>query len=174
MKIYIKKLIRRVLLSVILLLVVLIYTKNNDNNLLNIKKYLFSDSFKFMKINKIYSNVLGNILPNTTNNTKMVFSNDEIKTDNKYLDGIIIDKNEISALCGGIVVYIGNKDDYGNTIIIQGNNGIDYWYGNVEKVNVNLYDYIEKDIIIGNSNNYYYLVLQKDGKIISLDEAKDL
>ena len=37
----------------------------------------------------------------------------------------------------------------GNTVIIQGVDGVDIWYGNLTNVSVKLYDYVEKDKLIG-------------------------
>ena len=59
------------------------------------------------------------------------------------------------SLCGGIVVYIVEKEKLGNTIIIQGTDGIDYWYSNLENISVNLYDYIEKDILLGTTKDEF-------------------
>jgi murein DD-endopeptidase MepM/ murein hydrolase activator NlpD len=167
----------KILISIILILLVCIYIKVDNKGTANIKKYLFNDSLKFTKINNLFNDKIGKIIPEVKNNdTNMVFNSNELKNKNysKYYDGIKlnIDKNNpISALYGGLVVFIGNKDNYNNTIIIQGNNGIDYWYGNITNTNVNLYDYIEKDTIIGeSSDNYIYIVLEKDGKYLNYDE----
>ena len=90
------------------------------------------------------------------------------------MDGVRIDVDKgtpISLLNGGIVVFIGEKEGYGNTLILQGNDGVDYWYGDITNINVNLYDYLEKDTLIGESlDNYIYLVLQKEGTYISYEE----
>ena len=39
----------------------------------------------------------------------------------------------------------------------------------MENINVELYDYIEKGTIIGNSNNKLYLEFSKDGKVVSYE-----
>ena len=73
----------------------------------------------------------------------------------------------------GIVVYIGDKDTYGNTVIIQGVDGVDIWYGNLENVSVKLYDYIEKDMVIGNTlDDKLYLVMKKDDKYLTYEDYK--
>ena len=64
----------------------------------------------------------------------------------------------------GLVIYIGEKENYGNVVIIEGIDGIDIWYGNMETVSVKLYDYVEKNTYLGTTyNNYLYLAYQKDG-----------
>jgi len=174
---YFRNLITRVLISIILIICACILIKVDDNNLLLVKEYVYEDSIKFTKINKWYQDNIGKIIPDVkTTDSNMVFSSDDLKKNKyeKHLDGIKIElnKNEpISILYGGIVVFIGEKDEYGNTLIIQGNDGIDYWYGNITNINVNLYDYLEKDTLVGEANdNYIYLVLEKDGKYLDYDE----
>ena len=62
----------------------------------------------------------------------------------------------------GIVVFIGNKDKYNNTIVIENEDGIDTWYGNICNTTLKLYDNIETSQYIGEScNNYIYLIFKK-------------
>lgn len=173
---YLKNLITRILISIIIIISVCIYLKYDDTNVLKIEKYFFEESLKFTKINNLYGKYMGQIIPAAKNNTELVFSSSELKN-NKYEDyknGVKItsSKNQpISSLIGGIVVYIGKKEGYDNTIIIQGNDGMDYWYGGVQNISINLYDYIEKDTIIAETKeNYLYLVLQKNGVYINYEE----
>jgi len=173
---YLKNLITRSLLSIILILSVSIFIKIDSDNTLLIDEYIFKDSIEFTKINNWYQENIGKIIPELNDNTSLVFSSEDlIKSEyTKYNDGIKLsmDKgNPVSLINGGIVIFIGDKEEYGNTLILQGNNGIDYWYGGITNVNVNLYDYLEKDTLIGETKeNYMYLVLQKDGKYINYEE----
>ena len=173
---YLKFLITRVLLSVILVISVSIYIKLDQENVVLVEKYFFEENLQFTKINNWYKENLGEIIPDVNKNSELVFSSSEIKNREyvEYENGVKINlgsKSPISILSGGIVVFIGEKDNYGNTIIVQGNDGIDYWYGGITNVSINLYDYIEKDTLIGESiNDYIYLVLQKDGKYIKYEE----
>jgi len=84
----------------------------------------------------------------------------------------------VNAFNSGIVVFIGNKDNYGNTVIIQGIDGVDIWYGNITDLSINLYDYVEKNKIIGKPiNELIYLKIEKDGNNLNitdyLNEIKD-
>ena len=173
---YLKFLLTRILLSIILVISICIYLKFDEKNILLVEKYLFEESLQFTKINNRYQSHMGEIIPAVTDNTSLVFSSSELKMHEyeKYNDGVKINLNNntpISSLNGGIVVYIGEKDNYGNTLIIQGNDGIDYWYGGITNISVNLYDYIEKDTLIGETtNDYLYLVLQKNGEYINYEE----
>ena len=173
---YFRFLVTRVLLSTILVLCACIFIKMDDKNILLVEKYLFSESIEFTKINNWYKKNMGELLPKVENTDEVVFSSNDLisRESENYENGIKIktSKNEaISTIYGGIVVFIGDKDNYGKTIIIQGNNGIDYWYGGINSTEVNLYDYIEKDTLIGDTlNDYLYLVFQKDGNYIKYEE----
>ena len=173
---YLKNLITRSLLSIILIISICILIKVNDNNKVLVNKYLYEDSLKFTKINNWYQDKFGKLLPKVDNSEELVLNSDDFKSYKytAYKDGVKIDISKgspISLLNGGIVVFMGEKEDYGNTLIIQGNDGIDYWYGNITNVGVNLYDYLEKDTLIGEAkDDYIYLVLQKDGQYLSYEE----
>ncbi len=173
---YIKYLVSRILISIIIVLIIGIIIKVDIRNKDYLDKYIFKDHIKWTKINNWSKNKLGNILPEINNPSSLVFKNDNLENISKvsYLDGVKIDysKNEpVSALYGGIVVFVGEKEGYNKVVIVQGNDGIDYWYGNMSDISINLYDYIEKETIIGNtSDDYLYLVLYQDGNKIDYDE----
>lgn len=173
---YLKNLITRCLLSIILIISISIFIKINSDNALLVDEYVFKDSLKFTQINKWYQDNLGKILPTNKENTDLVFSNSDIKTSpySDYLNGVKIELDKsspVSLLTGGIVVFIGEQKGYGNTVIIQGNDGVDYWYGGITNVNINLYDYLEKNTLIGEANdNFIYIVLEKDNEYLKYEE----
>ncbi|MCI7084005.1 MAG: M23 family metallopeptidase [Tenericutes bacterium] len=140
----------------------------------------YSPKFRNFIIDKVLNNTIdfsfvNKFMNKTTdifskNNTENVFK-EETKHE-KYKDGIkyIIGEGEnIYLKDSGIVTFIGNKDGYNNTIIVQQSNGYYAWYGNV-KESVKLYDYIEKGEVIGTGDNEYYYVLLKDNKPVNIDE----
>ena len=172
---YFKTLITRILLSVLMIIIIATYIKIDDDNASLVNKYLFQDNIKFTKINKWYQDNFGAVIPSIKENSSLVFSeNIEENSYTSYKDGVKIQYTkgkEVSLLNGGIVIFTGEEENYGNVVVIQGNDGIDYTYGNISNIAVNLYDYIEKNTIIGNANDdYIYLILNKDGKIINYDE----
>ena len=74
----------------------------------------------------------------------------------------------IPTLESGVIVFIGEKEEYGKTIIIEQINGIEVFYANIEPINLKLYDYIEKGSLLGEAkNNKLYLVFSKDGKYLN-------
>ncbi len=179
---YINSLFTRVLVSIIFLLSSVIFIKHSNDNLLMYKDYVFTRSFKFAPINKLYKKYLGSIIPFDnvkTEDTKTVFNETfNYKESNKYLDGtkfVVDDKYLMPALQSGIVVFMGEKDDYGKTVIIQGIDGVDIWYTNVNS-SLKMYDYVEAHSLVGEAlSNEVTLVIQKDNKYISFnDYEKDI
>ena len=171
----ISKIFTKVLLSVILVLGCTIYIKLSPDNLANFKNTVLQSNLTFTKINEWYHNSFGNILPSVTEPTEqLVSNNDLILNKEKYLDGYKISTTKdsaISVLESGLFVFQGEKEGYGNVYIVQGVNGIDIWYGNINNTNLKLYDYIESGTVIGNTtDNYYYLACVKDGEFITYEE----
>lgn len=172
---YIKSLFSRCLICIIIFLVISIICNFNDKNLLWFKNNIFNKQINLAYFNNIYKKYIGNYLPFDIYEEQLVMKEGLVYTSKeKYLNGVSLDvgKNyNLYTLKGGIVVFIGDKKDLGNTVIIQGTDGIDYWYSNIENLSVNLYDYIEKDIILGTSiDNKVYLTFVKDGKYIDYEE----
>ena len=73
--------------------------------------------------------------------------NQNVNIKNISLDGnkFIVEKQYLMPILqSGMVVFVGEKEGYGNTIIVQQVDGVDVWYSNITS-NVKLYDYIEKN-----------------------------
>ena len=156
----------RSLIAIMLVLLSLIYVKTSNNSLNEFKKVVFDNTFNFSSFNNLYNSLKGN-----NENSVLVTSLVKYTNKSKYLDGISLNvsDNLVETFVPGIVVYIGTKDGYNNTIIIQGSDGYDIWYGNIDDINVQIYDYINKDTIVGQTNKLYVKVL-KDGKNIDEEE----
>ncbi len=126
---------------------------------------VLNNTMNFSKVNNTLDNITGVFNEETD---KQVFS--EITEKEKYKEGYkynVSQNGEVIQKESGIVTYIGEKENYGNTIIIQQSNGYYAWYGNI-KESVKLYDYIEQGEIIGTSkDNFYYYVLLKDDKPVT-------
>lgn len=173
---YIKGLFTRVLISIILFLVSSIFINYSDNNLLLYKKYLYNKTFDFAFINNLYDKYLGGIVPlkNVKVTEQTVMNDIDYSKAETYLNGAKITDLEgeaIKALESGIVVFLGEKENLGNTIIIQGSDGVDYWYANLENVNASLYDYLDKDTILGNAKDgTLYLIFAKNGEYLNYEE----
>lgn len=166
------------LISGFILVLSLCITKIIPKSKEYIYKNVYQDNISFAKINEMYKKYLGTILPFDdilVEPTKTVF-NEEFVYNNleKYKEGvkITVDNNYLMpVLDSGIVVYKGEKENYGQTIIVQQVNGIDLWYVNVKNDSIKLYDYIEKGSLLGECiNNEIYLYYQKNGEFLDYNE----
>ena len=172
---YIKGFVTRSLVCVILFLLISIVCNFSDKNLLWFKNNIYDNNINFTFFNKIYKKYINKYLPFDLYDEKIVMSDKFVYSDKeKYLNGVKLNvgKNyNMKSLCGGIVVYIGDKEGLGNTVIIQGIDGVDYWYSNLDNLSIKLYDYIEKDVLIGNTKDeYVYLNFLKDGKYLDYEK----
>ena len=170
--------ISKLLITIILTLITLILLKSNNKFKTFFYNKVYDNNLSFATINKWYENHFGSSIPFkelVEKDTKAVFNNKlEYSKKEKYLDGVklSVDKNYlVPILESGMVVYIGKKEEYGNTVIVQQVNGVDVWYGNINNPNVKLYDYVEKGKLLGDvKNNNLYLVFKKDGKVLSYEK----
>lgn len=167
---FFKKILNKLLTLVIFTMIIIIISN-------------YSPKFKSFLIDKVLNSTIDfSFVNKITNNITEVFkTNDNIKTvmkdekdlKEKYKDGVkyIVNKDEdIYIKDSGIITYIGEKEGYNNTVIVQQSNGYYAWYGNI-KEEVKLYDYVESGNVIGTSlTNEYYYVLLKDNKPVNINE----
>lgn len=173
---YLKNLVSRLLITIILVLISIIYINSGQEEKMLFKAEVLTKNFSFAPFKAWYQKNFGKIIPiDTSNESATVFDNEIVhkKIDN-YNNGVKVTLSSpsvISSITSGIVVYIGEKEGYGNTIIIQGIDGVDIWYGNITNISVALYDYVEAKNIIGESNgDFIYYVLSKDGEYLNYEE----
>lgn len=167
----------KVFACVIITLSLLVFLKFDKSNKQIIYKYLSEKNISLAGINSWYKKHFGDITPFqdlVKDNTQLVFNDNLVYKDASiYKDGVKlnVDKNYLVPIIeSGIVVFIGNKDDYGKTVIIEQTDGVDVWYGNIDNINVSLYDYVSKGEFLGEANNSFYMVFQKDGKYIKYED----
>lgn len=170
----VKVFINKVLITILIFLVGMILVKDNSKYKNNIINNVYEKSFKFTKLKDLYEKYFGKVL-----SVDKIVSEDEkvfneklsYKKLSKYKDGVKLDvsnKYMVPSLESGIVVFIGEKEGYGNTIIIEQVNGVDVYYSNINPSNIKLYDYIEKGKLLGEvKDNKLYMVFQKDGKYLN-------
>lgn len=166
----------KLLVLILITLITLIFLKTSITFKHLVYKYVYTENLSFASINKWYTSKFGNPLPFSylleenmpVFNEKLIYNGIE-----KYKDGVILDVSHdymIPALDNGIVIFVGEKEGYGNTIIVQQENGIDVWYSNVCEANVKLYDYIKSGELIGNANDLLYLVFIKNGEVVNYED----
>lgn len=163
----------KLFLVLIIILIGFIFIKGNDELTLKINRYLSKYDFNVSRINNWYKQHFGDIIPFQNivgDKTKFVFSeNLSYSGYKKYKDGICLNVEEkylVPILESGIVVFAGDKDYYGKTVIIEQIDGVSVWYGGVSNLNVSLYDYVSKGEYLGEANKKLYLAFEKKGKFI--------
>ena len=171
------KYITKFMLAVIFFLGSIIFTNTSDKNLLLYKEYVLTESLPFTKVKCWYEELFGEVLP-SNDNAQTVFDGKLVyKEISDYQNGerlTVSSKSLVNSLASGIVVFSGEKDGFGNTVIIQGIDGADIWYGNLENISLNLYDYIEAGTVIGNTvDEYLYLVIKKDNEYIKYEDYQN-
>lgn len=149
-------------------IITLIATKLSSSFKLVLKNYVYEENIPFISFNNFYNKYLGGILPFSNNVAQEVFNEKLTYQDvSTYLDGIklqVTTQYLVPALNDGIVIFIGEKEGYGKTVIIQENGGVEVWYGNINNVGVNLYDYVSEGSLIGEVNqDTLYLAFVSEG-----------
>lgn len=162
----------RFLITCLITVVCLILFKKNSS----FKKYfndnVLSHNFNFASINSVYKKYFGGVLPfsDVFSRDEAVFSEKLSYTEvNDYLDGVslsVSDNYLVPSIGNGLVVFIGEKEGYGSTVIVEGEDGVDTWYSNMSDISVSLYEYISNGTFIGNCSNNLYLVFKKDGNVL--------
>ena len=160
------------LLAVIFVLGSLVLTNFSSEFKSKYVNEVLENNFDFSKINKFYNKYIGG---DKENKEEMVVANLDNNMSYEHVGEAVkflVDKETpVKALEGGIIVFIGDKDDLGKTIIIQGNDGVDIWYSGVTSSELKVYDYIESTTIIGiTSEDYLYITLNKDGEYLNYEE----
>ena len=174
---YLRSLILRSMTAIVLFLIMAILSKSSTVYKDLIVSNVYEKNISFAKIKKLYTKYLGGIAPlDKAVDQEMTVFNEKLSYDNAslYHDGVKleVDNNYLVPIIEeGMVIYIGEKENYGKVIIIEGIDGIDIWYGNMEKTAVKLYDYVDKGAYLGTTkDNILYLAYQKDGKFLDYQE----
>lgn len=168
----------RLLLTILLTLTILIETKKSTQFKKHFYEQVYETNFSFAYMNGIYQKLFGSPIPfseflkepiTPTFKEKLVYQKKE-----PYKDGVklTVDNGYLVPIKdSGLVVFIGEKEDYGKTVIIQQMNGIDLWYGGLKEVNVKLYDYVEEGNLLGEiEKQELFLVFKKEGTNLDYNE----
>ncbi len=162
----------RFLLFVIAVLVCMIILKSNSNIRGFVYRNVFQNNFKFAKVNELYEKYFGKVLPFSKDSNEALVSSEklEYESSEKYKDGVklkVSDNYAVPLLDSGIVIFTGEKEGYGNTVIVEGSDEIQIWYSNLKEIKVEMYDYLKKGGIVGEANgDNFILAFTKDGQFI--------
>lgn len=171
------KILNKIAFTMILTLITLIGLKTNNEFKAKFYKYVLEDNISFVSINNIYQKYLSDVLPNLSffNETEPVFNESLIySAQSKYKDGVAltVTKNYlVPILDSGMVIFVGEKEEYGKTVIIEQVDGLEVWYSNLNNYSVNLYDYVTKGNLLGEvDGEKLYLVFKKDGETLEYED----
>ena len=168
-------LLSKTLITIVLMLLSLILIKASKNFKTGFYKQVYGTNFSFSKINNLYNKYVGKLdIVDKVVTTEAVFNEKlEYKKKEKYKDGVCLSVGSnylVPIQESGIVVFIGEKENYGKVVIIQRLDGIDEWYGNISNTDLKLYDYVKKGELLGEANDILYLVYRKNGKSLNYEK----
>ena len=170
---FFKKFLIKIMVLAVIFLITIILIKND-----NIKEYIsknINKNISFSNIKSMYTKYLGSVLPfeNILNNEQVFNEELSYKNISLYKDGVVLEVESnylVPVKYSGIVVFIGEKENYGNTIIVEAHN-VTIWYVNVNNSNVSLYDNVTKGSYLGEVNgNKLILLFEKDGGFVDYKE----
>ena len=180
LKQYLTNLLSKFLLSIIFLMLSIILIKSNTNIKNFYQKDILTKQINFTKFNNLYNKYFGNILPDYTvpNVPTQIAANTsfDYASGTPYLNGVKLDTTAnypVPIITSGIIVFLGDKDSLGPTCIVQGVDGVDIWYSNIDISSLNLYDYVTQDKILAPTlSEYFYLTIDNNGTYLTYDTYK--
>ena len=161
------KKVNKSIIKVVLVLVIISVVLFNKNETVKsyVKDNVLKTNFSFAKINNLYDKYVTSVFKNNEEIVPVI--NESIVNEYEaYKDGVKVtnDSEEVHNLGGGIVIYIGEIEDYGNAVTIEQSNGIDVTYAGLDTIDVKMYSYVSEGKILGNKNESYYLTFKKNGE----------
>ncbi|MED1442307.1 MULTISPECIES: M23 family metallopeptidase [Aeribacillus] len=180
--------ITKLLISACIVLMIGIIFKNDRAEFLKARDFvshMMEKEFNFAYVSKWYEEQFGNPLAFLKKQSKEESGSKEsqyaVPASGKVLQsfkdtgqGVMIETNNktVEAMNEGIVIEAGKKEDTGLTVVIQHADGIETWYGNLEELNVALYDFVETGKPVGkvkqsqNQHGTYYFAIKKGDTFI--------
>ena len=182
-KSFIKNLFSKIFICLIILLVCLIVVKYDKNNKNLINSFLLKNDLSFAKLNNLYEKYIGNILPFETkknNNITSVFNEKFVYKDiSIYKNGYKLEVDNdyyIPLIESGVVVFVGENEDYGKTVIVEQVDGVCVTYGNKNANEIAMFTKDSTDLVkTSGDSNYEYLTLkekvfEKDGEYLKYND----
>lgn len=141
--------------------------------------------FKFAVISNWYESRFGEPLTFFQENTKLKNDTEVIQASGKVLEnfqtngqGIMIETTvtKVESLEEGLVIYAGEKEELGNTVIVQNVDGSETWYGKLDSIAVNVYDEVNKgevlaSAVVENELSTYYLAVKQNEEFVDPNQV---
>lgn len=176
---YVNLLITRIITAIIVFFLCLIVTNFSNKAEYFIKNKVLTDNISFAKVTKNIDKYLGFKFPVEEPIEDATVFKDKIIAESvePYNNGYSLDVGThflVPIINSGIVAFIGEKEGMGPTVIIEGTDEIEYWYGGLENISVNLYDYVSASQLLGNTQSErLYLVFKKNGEFLDYEEVME-
>lgn len=167
---FINKTLTAVFLGIVFLIIMEYSPKFKDF----MQNEVLDKNISFAFFSNIYNKYFGDVLPNNDESVVKVFKEKiNYKTKEKYLNGYKLTTENnylVPVIESGVVVFIGEKDDLGKSIVIEGEDKTTITYGNIKNNDIKLYEYVNAGKYLGEVNdNYLYLIIQKDGEYLDIE-----
>lgn len=173
----VRKFIQKLFIMTIIFLVCMILVRKDEEFKHLIRKNVYENSFQFTRLRQFYQQHFGDILSieELIPEVQPVFSERISYLErNTYEDGVKLIVNEkylVPVIESGIIVFIGEKEGIGHTVVIEQIDGVSTWYSGVSTKNLRLYDYISQGSLLGEvSGNTLFLTFKRNGEILDYKE----
>ncbi|QGQ47409.1 M23 family metallopeptidase [Metabacillus sediminilitoris] len=187
----------KLLLSAVIVLVTAIAFKNGSPLFKEVRSaisYTFEEEFQFAAVSTWYRDKFGEPLAlfepkneqSSESGSETQSAQLSVPASGKVLEsfedngqGIMVETDlpSVEAMNEGIIIEAGEKADTGLTIVLQHADGTKSWYGNLDKVDVALYDFVEKGKELGkiklseNQKGTYYFAIKKGDDFIDPNQV---
>ena len=161
--------VNKTLMAIFLGLVFLIVMEYSPKFKNFMQNEVLNKNLSFGFIGKLYDKYFGEVLPKTNDNVVKVFNEQlSYKEIEKYNDGykLTVSKDYlVPVIENGVVVFIGEKEDIGSVITIEGESGSTITYGNIKNTDIKLYEFVNKGKYLGEVNGeILYITILKNGE----------
>lgn len=174
-----KRIVSKLLLSIIFLLASIILINRSDKVKAFYQENIYTNSWSFTKFNSLYNKYFGSLVkdyqvPDTSSVFNETLSYSHIED---YLNGSILSVSNnymVPVIESGIIVYLGDKDALKNTCIVQGVDGVDIWYSNIDISKLTLMDYVNKGEFLSTTlSDKLYLTLERGNEYIKYEDYQN-
>ena len=174
-----RRIVSKLLLRIIFLLVSIILINRSDKVKAFYQENIYTNSWSFTKFNSLYNKYFGSLVkdyqvPDTSSVFNETLSYSHIED---YLNGSLLSVSSnymVPVIESGIIVYLGDKDALKNTCIVQGVDGVDIWYSNIDISKLTLMDYVNKGEFLSTTlSDKLYLTLERGNEYIKYEDYQN-
>lgn len=166
--------VNKVLMAVFLGLVALIVMEYSPKFKTFMHEEVLDKNISFGFLNNLYDKYFGKVLPKNEDNVLEVF-NEKISFSKKedYNNGykLTVSNNYlVPVMSSGVIVFIGEKEDFGKVVVIEGEDGSTITYGNIKNTSLKLYDYASSGTFLGEADgDTLYIMIVKNGEYQNIE-----